>query len=502
MVSRIPIHTSPLRLSNLISLHLVHIGTKPALALAPVVFGSKTYTADSGSQYMVNGQTLSPGGHITMSGTLISLASEPSSAGKEANSEPRLSRLVLPSLTIGSEIYTANQNSAYIVNDQALTPGAQITVDGTPVSLAPEASDLMVGGKAEALRPSFALPTITVGSKVYTADHDSAYIVNDQISTLGAQITVDGTPMSLAPQASSLVVGGKSSEPFVPSFTLPIITAGSKVYTANRDFAYIINGQTLTPGGQISVYGTAISLATQASALDVGSKVLPLAFALPTLTINSKLYAANPTAAYVISGQTLTPGGQISVDGTRISLDPEASALVIKSTTKSLQGSFALPPITINSKMYIANSTPKYIIEGQTLIPGAHITVEGTPISMAVDPSVLVIGSSTQNLVAVPTSTGLGQLIIEAFNNRVNGNDGSNAGNGDNASSAPTAGNGVAGSSRVIGVSVTNVTSMMGTPATNPTQTTAVIARGVSRKWNRKKIGFGAALSTIFVALV
>lgn len=113
-----------------------------------------------------------------MSGTLISLAAQPSPLGNEANSDPLVSHLSLPSIRICPKIYTASHDSAYVINDQTLSPGDQITVDGTIVSIAPQASAMVVGGNSELLVQSHALPIIKIGPKVYTANQDSAYTIN------------------------------------------------------------------------------------------------------------------------------------------------------------------------------------------------------------------------------------------------------------------------------------------------------------------------------------
>lgn len=257
----------------------------------------------------------------------------------------------------------------------------------------------------------------------------------------------------------------------------------------------------MTPGGRISVYGTVISLPTQASALEVGNKLIPLSFALPALTFGSKMYAANPNSAYVINGQTLTPGGQISVDGTRFSLALKASALVIRSSTEPLQRSFALPPITIGSKVYTANSTFEYVIEGKTLTPGGQISVKGTPISMVLDPSALLIASSTQSLVPISTSIGPGRLILEGLGDRVGNAGGSDTDIERTVNSVPTGGDRSPSNSRATGVSVINVTSITSTPATTPSQTAAVPASSACNRWSRSWIGCVMTLSTIFMTL-
>lgn len=462
--------------------------------LPPLLIASKTYSANSAFQYVIASQTLTPNGNIVVSGTTISLLPSASALVIGSTTKALKPSFKLPPLVLGSEAYTADSNSQYIINSQTLSPGGHITMSGTSIFLASQPSALESEDNLNLLFSRFALPSLTIGSNIYTANQASAYKINDQTLTPGAQITVDGTPVSLAPQASALVLGSRT-ERLVPSFALPTLKIASTRYTANPASAYVINGQTLTPGGQISVDGTTVSLAPQASAADVGSRIESLSFVLPTLTIFSDTYTANLASAYVIDGQTLFQGGQISVNGTPISLAPEASALVIGSTTEPLSKSFALPPITIGLKIYTAISTSAYIIKGQTLTPGGQITADGMPISVTLDASAVVIGGSTESWVPASSKFGLGWFIMEGFNNRGSNSGGSDVGNESTASITATGVSGSPERSTVTSVSVTSTT------VTDPTQTTAVFARGARWRWSRTWIGFGAALSTILSTL-
>lgn len=176
---------------------------------------------------------------------------------------------------------------------------------------------------------------------------------------------------------------------------------------------------------------------------------------MPSLTIGPNIYTANKASAYIINDQTLTPGAQITIDGTPISLAPQASALVIGRKTEPLFPSFVLPSLTIGPDIYTANKASAYIINDQTLTPGAQITVDGTPVSLAPQASALFLGSNTQSLAVASSKIGIGQIIMEGFGNRGGGSDGSDGGNG-----GP-------GSSLVTGGSVTNATSVTSESATN-----------------------------------
>lgn len=494
--------------------------------LPSLLIASETYSADSASQYMIASQTLTPNGRIVGSRTLVSLLPSASAVVSGSFTETFLPvlasptaptsitialvigsttaalipSLILPPLTIASKIYTADVSSQYIIASQTLTPNGQITFAGTTVSLLPSASALIIDGTTNTLKPTLVLPSLTIGPEIFTPDSTSRYIINHQTLSLGGYITVSEASISLASEAPALM-SKSNEEPFFSHFALPSITIGSKIYTANQASAYIIDHQTLNPDAQITVDRTPISLAPQASALVVGSSTeLFSHFALQTLTINSKEYTANPVSAYIINGQTLTPGGQISVDGKFISLALQASALMIGSSTETLLTPFALPSIIVDSEVYTANEASAYIIKGQTLTAAGRITVQGTPVSLALDGSGLVVGSNTQNLRATSSTIGLGQLIMDGLN----GGSGRDGGKEGTISSAPQAGDGSDGRSRVNGTAETSVTSMMSltsTPASIPTQTTVVFAGGARTRWNRSWIKFTAILSAIVITL-
>ena len=48
-------------------------------------------------------------------------------------------------MTVGGQIYTANSLTDFVIAGQTLTPGGSITVNGTPISLLPDVTDAVVG---------------------------------------------------------------------------------------------------------------------------------------------------------------------------------------------------------------------------------------------------------------------------------------------------------------------------------------------------------------------
>merc|ERR1711939_1115476 len=116
----------------------------------------------------------------------------------------------------------------------------------------------------------------------------------------------------------------------------------------------------------------------------------------PVLTIDGQTYTANsydsgsgPT--YVISGQTLTRGGEITLSGSNgegmetVSLDSAGTAIEIisdgQTSTSTIPDAYevmptAAPILTINGATFTAmNNGATYIISGKTLTPNEAETV-------------------------------------------------------------------------------------------------------------------------------
>ena len=118
-------------------------------------------TANSLSQYNIDGQILTPGGIVTVSSIAISLGSDDSNAiigtktealGPYSTGGLRSGSAVTtrPDLMLGTQTLTSNSLGQYNINGKTLTPGDAITVSGTTVSLASDGSDVVVGTRTEA----------------------------------------------------------------------------------------------------------------------------------------------------------------------------------------------------------------------------------------------------------------------------------------------------------------------------------------------------------------
>ncbi|KAK4962264.1 hypothetical protein LTR66_012742 [Elasticomyces elasticus] len=404
-----------------------------------VTVGGQTVTESGASVLVLGSQTSGANRPVaTVSGastTLGAYASSSSVAGNGATPTIQQTQVSPPPLlTVAGETLTANAATQYsVAPSQTLTPGGKVTVSGTTLSLAPSASYVVVNGVTQTLSSSAAAtppPIVTIGSTAYAPNVGSSYDVGGQILTPGGVIAISGTTISLASGASEVVVNGVT-----PSVSTkpPPLTVNGNTYTANPGSSYVIQGQTLTPEGVLTLSGGAtISLVSSASALVINGITSTVTKAsvtsAPTLTLGGSTYIDSSGSGYVIQGQTLTPGGILTLSaGTVASLATSASNLAIGGTTSSIAvkaSSTTSPPVlTIGGTTYAANGQSTYLVQGQTLTPGGNLTLSGgTTIALASHASNLVINGATSTLANnMPTITAPPFLTINGTTYSANG---------------------------------------------------------------------------------
>ena len=327
-----------------------------------------------------------------------------------------------PVLTIGTTTIVPNAATQFFFGSgQTLTPGGTVLFDGTKVSLDSSAAFVVVGSLTQVLPvPDLASgrTELVFGGLTFTAlptssnshrspgnspshtnrpqqqnnneqnsqnapgDSSSGpiFVISSQtLSPGGAPITVFGMVISLASYGSFLVIDGSTtaiatSTPVVAARVTPLpLTIGKGIFKAlpGPGTTYQIGTALLTPGGQIVVAETTISLAEGATALVVNGITTTLAVQAqpvtnpPILTIGSQIFTAAPGigTTFIIGGQTLTPGGMITVDGTTIVLSPQATELAYGSSGRST--SAALFPAT-TTRATTPASTSAGATEGQS----------------------------------------------------------------------------------------------------------------------------------------
>ena len=180
-------------------------------------------------------------------------------------------------------------------------------------------------------------PTFTIGTKAFTAAPSNAYAIAGQVLTPGAVITASNTRISLAPDADFVVVG-TSTQALSPA-QVAGISLGSSTLTPFPPNAFLVDEEPLLPGSIITAFNKPISLAPDGSFVVVGGTTQRLAHqtidpaqttSAPHITLGSRVYFSNSKGEYNIDGQILMPGGLVLIDGTTISLPTMGTDVLIK----------------------------------------------------------------------------------------------------------------------------------------------------------------------------
>ncbi|KAF2861308.1 hypothetical protein K470DRAFT_230717 [Piedraia hortae CBS 480.64] len=343
----------------------------------------------------------------------------------------------IPLITLGQVTYTANAATQFSLGPGAtLTPGGVVTIDGTTISLADEATAIVVDGKTQGLNPAAVtpMPCLTLGKTVYQPNAGSTFDVGGTIFAPGGVAVVSGTTISLSPDASYVVINGKTTQlgatatgHVIATITAPpILTVDGQVYGGNGGTTYVIGEQSLTPGGAVTMSGPngveTVSLNKDANVLYsiVGSKTMTspigmigaMSTGAPVLTIAGTTYeaamydlGAGPT--YLVNGQTLTRGGAIAVSGQTVSLDGAGTAVITISSdhtiTSTISGAYGIVPtaapiLSIGKRNFTAiNNGATYVIDGKTLTPGdtETVTIDGKGYVISLEPEATLLDVST-----------------------------------------------------------------------------------------------------------
>lgn len=365
----------------------------PSPAPPVLTIGPSTLIPNAATQFFIApGQTLTPGGVATVDGTIVSLAPSASfvviggsTQILPTDSAPLPITTRVPQLIVGGSTIVAQPTQVkpdtaptFVVSEQTLLPGgAAVTFPGTTLSLDPSGSVLVVNGASSTMQAqtgaALSPPAITIGNEIFSAlqkPSEPVFVVADKtLIPGGPAITVSGTTLSLASSASFVVINDVTSTlvDAAPSHvSAPPLTIGDVTFRPlpGTATAYLIGSILLSAGGSIVTSGTTISLASGATALVVNGQtssilpqVQPVITNPPLLTIGAETYtaASGGGTVFVVGGETLTPGGAITVDGTTISLAISATELIYGSSGRST--TTALFPATTTQSQHITSTS-------------------------------------------------------------------------------------------------------------------------------------------------
>ena len=185
-------------------------------ATEPILtFDGSMYTANPSSNFIIDGQTLVKGDVITIKGTQISY-DKAGTAVVIGTSTQSLSHVTItaaakPILTFDGSTYTENPSSDFVIDGQTLTRGGAINMNGTPLFYDQAGTDVVIGTSTQLLRTTNVATaldtTTTVDGSTYYADASSDFVIDGQTLTRGGVITINGTPISYAAAGTDVVVG-------------------------------------------------------------------------------------------------------------------------------------------------------------------------------------------------------------------------------------------------------------------------------------------------------
>jgi hypothetical protein len=204
-------------------------------------------------------------------------------------------------------------------------------------------------------------------------------------------------------------------------WTPTVVTNNGQVFTPLPTANIILEGQTLTPGGETATIGEGDS-ATKVHLDESGAPIVVIGDSTSTAPIPSTpsqvfnigdLTATPQTAAFqfLVASSTLAIGQSVTLSGTIIALTTNAAGatvLVAGASTTTLAPSAQTMPIpdALQVATTVVDGTTQYLIDSQTLAPGRPVTVDGKPISISMMGSVtvLMVGDKTTTL-GSPRST-------------------------------------------------------------------------------------------------
>ena len=199
-----------------------------------------------------------------------------------------------------------------------------------------------------------------MAAATFTADSSSQFVIDGQTLTPNGVITVSGTPISLGPDGSTVVIAGSTealgSNPTTTSGPQLVLTLGDSSITANSNSQFVIGGQTLTPGGTITVSGTPIQLGSDASSAVVGTSTEAIVFLPPGPTPSSasgplvgppSTTVVYPCGTSCTTTMTLANNEGLTIDG--YTTIPSPTKHAGSRPTSGFEAFHALRPFAINA---------------------------------------------------------------------------------------------------------------------------------------------------------
>lgn len=263
-----------------------------------------------------------------------------------------------PIATIASQpIIGLPSNSGIRIGTSVLTPGVEATISGTPVIVG-SSNDIVIGDSTLTFSPpdTAAANILTIGSETFTENSASQFILGSQTLAPGSSpLIFASTTYSLVPSASAIVVNGVTSPLGPPAPTTgPVVTLGDETITELSN-GVAVAGQTLTDGGPaIMISGTPLSFDPTGGIVFGSSTVSMPAHVLSdggaAATFSGVAVSMDDEGLVVGQSTTVamdTQGAVITVGGTVLSAGPSGLVIWGPKTSSGIETSRVRPTTTI-----------------------------------------------------------------------------------------------------------------------------------------------------------
>ena len=272
------------------------------VAIQTISVGSQTFkiALEPHAGFAINGQTQAPGSVVTINDVVISLPTAGSAIIVGSSTIPLG---FITTATAGSQTFMISlaPSGGLVIDSQTILQGQASYVKGIFVSLPIPGPNVIIGSSTITLDPfntitasgqiftlsPFLSPgnmlgsteTVTIDGQTFTLSPGPSpeVIINSQTLTPGEATTIDGIPFSLPLSGFSVTIG--TSTIALSPDNPEIISAGSQALRVEKgpSSALIVDGRTITPGGEGVIVGITISLPTSGTDLVVGTSSIGLA---------------------------------------------------------------------------------------------------------------------------------------------------------------------------------------------------------------------------------
>lgn len=314
-----------------------------------------------------------------------------------------------------------------VVGGQTLRPGQTQTIDGVPVIIPGngEGARIIVDGSTVALDAAATPgpPVLTVGGGTIAANPQGDFVFGTEtLKPGGPPVIVNGNTVSLGPGGVAVVNGATQTitAGLPPSVTVPpaSVVGDHTMFTTvvgGLTVGVVAPGQAVGAGSWVMVDGQAAFVPAPGQTVTPGG-VLTLAgitYSLPQGAPGGVVVINGQTAYVPAPGQTLTPGGALTISGTTYSFPEGAPAgvVVINGVTSTMTPDAVLTPapaLTINDVTYtqtVRDGTTEYVLgDGTTLAPGSTVEIDGTTYSLDKSGTALIINGQTSTVHSLPKS--------------------------------------------------------------------------------------------------